>query len=122
MILGQKMREDYNVKKIMMLGLGLMLAGCTTMQKGTSDDLFTDKGLPNERYLVGGGFEIDFDAPCAGTAYLIDVSIGRYMKTEQLDANEPFSFPEYYVDEMMESEGGAGTHDYRLYFISSDNG
>lgn len=105
------------MKTIMMLGLGAMLAGCTTMQKDSISGVFTTQGLPDERYLVGGGFEIDFDAPCAGTAYLVDVSVGRYMKTEQLEENDSFSFPEYYVDEMIESEGGTGAHDYRLYFI-----
>ncbi|MBN2684514.1 MAG: hypothetical protein JXR40_04500 [Pontiellaceae bacterium] len=107
--------------KIMVLGLGLVLAGCTTMQLGDRSDLFTDKGLPNERYMVGGGFEIDFDAPCDGTAYLVDVSVGRYIKTEYLDFEESFYFPDYVVEQLLEDGEVAKVIDLRLYFIPAEN-
>ncbi len=99
------------------VGLMVVAAGCTTLD-GTQNEPFTRTGLPKAQYLVGGGFEIDFAAPSNGVAHLIDVSSGRYVKTEYLDEDEDFEMP--YVVEVWVDTDQSTAVDLRLYFIPDE--
>jgi hypothetical protein len=49
-------------------------------------------GLPGEEYLVGGGMMIDWEAPAAGTAYLVEKVSGKIIETRSLNAGDSYSF------------------------------
>lgn len=102
-------------KCLAILGIGLMLiiAGCTTVtESGGNGDRFSTDGLPHEQYLVGGGLEIQYCAPCDGTAILIDYSLKRYIATGHLSQGEVFEW-DYDTNPIVL----ATPINLRLYFI-----
>jgi hypothetical protein len=66
--------------------LAFVFAGCSTPRYLEAD------GLPGEQYLVGGGLMIDWKAPTAGTAYLVEKTTGKVIETRSLDAGDSYSF------------------------------
>lgn len=52
----------------------------------------TPKGLPSGAQLVGGGLQIDYEAPTDGTAILVEKVTGRMVATESLSSGSSFSF------------------------------
>lgn len=57
------------------VAVGLVLAGCTT------------SNLPRGARLVGGGLDIRYTAPAAGTVILIERTSGRIVATRSLEGN-----------------------------------
>jgi len=74
----------------------LMIAGCsTTAFSGRT-------GVPQGAKAVGGGFAIDWEAPTAGTAYLVEETSGKIIETESLDEDETFEFDaDLSIDEVV---------------------
>ncbi|MBN1362569.1 MAG: hypothetical protein JW993_18370 [Sedimentisphaerales bacterium] len=68
------------------LVLALLLGGCSTPPPLQAD------GLPDDQYLVGGGLMIDWRAPTAGTAYLVEKTTGKIIETRSMEAGDNFSF------------------------------
>jgi hypothetical protein len=66
--------------------LAFVFAGCRTPRPLQAD------GLPGEQYLVGGGLTIDWKAPTAGTAYLVEKTTGKIVETRSLDAGDSYKF------------------------------
>jgi hypothetical protein len=60
---------------IAMVAVSLTLAGCTTSQ------------LPRGARLVGGGLDIRYSSPTAGTVILIERTSGRIVATKSLEGN-----------------------------------
>jgi len=58
-----------------MIAVGLALAGCTTSH------------LPKRARLVGGGLDIRYSPPAAGTVILIERTSGRMVATKSLEGN-----------------------------------
>jgi len=69
-----------------MLFVLLLLAGCRTSPPLQAD------GLPGEQYLVGGGMMIDWEAPAAGTAYLVEKTSGKIVETRSLAQGDSYTF------------------------------
>ncbi len=67
--------RNFNGIVIALVVLGtLILSGCSSFcetKKVKLDSDFDSQGLPNPKYLVGGGYEIDWVASVDGTAYLV---------------------------------------------------
>lgn len=61
-------------------------AGCRTNPPLQAD------GLPGEQYLVGGGMMIDWEAPAAGTAYLVEKTSGKIIETRSLAQGDSYTF------------------------------
>lgn len=76
-------------------GLLTVGAGCSTLGSSHRAD------LPANVKVVGGGFEIIWQAPQGGTAYVVEKTSGKILKTETLSEDEWF---EYEVDQ---EDGGA---------------
>lgn len=68
--------------------IALCASGCA-MQPQTP--LGAD-GVPHERYLVGGGIQIEFIAPEPGTAYVVEQTHQKLLVTKSLRAGEAYSF------------------------------
>ena len=64
----------------------LPLIGCRTSPPLQAD------GLPGEQYLVGGGMMIDWEAPEAGTAYLVEKTSGKIVETRSLAQGDSYTF------------------------------
>lgn len=64
----------------------LASAGCRTSPPLQAD------GLPGEQYLVGGGMMIDWEAPTAGTAYLVEKASGKIIETRSLGQGDSYTF------------------------------
>lgn len=67
------------------MGLLMTLAGCGTMRLQGSD-------LPRGAKVVGGGFLIDWQAPTAGTVYLVEKTTGKIVETKSLDEDDSYDF------------------------------
>jgi len=76
----------------------MFLAGCSSMTYD-KDANFDSDGLPNHKYLVGGGLDIEWKAPTAGTAYLVEESTKKIIKTDYLDPEEEIEFSPGKIDE-----------------------
>ena len=64
--------------------LVLSVAGCATAPQEEASN------LPEERYIVGGGFLIEYATPVAGTAILANQTTEQLLMTRSLDAGEKF--------------------------------
>ncbi len=71
---------------VVLVAFGLALAGCSTPRQLQAD------GLPDEQYLVGGGVMIDWKAPAAGVAYLVEKTTGKIIETRSMEAEDNFGF------------------------------
>ncbi len=89
---------DKNQIAIPAIGLGilsLLMSGCQTMSGP-----LTAEGIPEQRYLVGGGLNVYYVAPEPGTLYVVEENLKQIWVTRVMDtgnryqhsrANSPFS-------------------------------
>jgi hypothetical protein len=66
--------------------LAFMVGGCS----GLEGSAFRSDGIPQDKYLVGGGWQIDFTAPSNGTAYLVEMNYRKLLETKSLDEGESY--------------------------------
>jgi hypothetical protein len=76
------------VLKLVVLGASI-LSGCSSYC-GDKDNNFDSKGLPNQKYRVGGGYDIHWIAPTDGTVYLVVETILSTHYPKQLIATRAF--------------------------------
>lgn len=69
------------------ISAGLLVSGCAT----TGGGAFRSDGVPAKEYYVGGGYQVYYSAPVAGTAYLVEESSGKLLVTESLRSGEMFT-------------------------------
>jgi hypothetical protein len=48
--------------------------------------------LPPDKYVVGGGTMIDWQAPSDGTAYLVEKESGKIVETRSMKKDDTYSF------------------------------
>jgi len=77
------MNRSVGIAAILAAGL---LAGCASKER------LHVAGLPGEQYLVGGGLNISWKAPEAGTVYLVEKRTGKLIGTRSLEEGDVFSF------------------------------
>ena len=96
-----------------LIGLAIGLLGCG------ANEQFRSNGLPAKKYLVGGGFQVEWTAPSNGTAHLVEETTSKIIQCQYLEqgksfelsmALEPVEFKEYFGIEMAEAK-------LSLYFI-----
>jgi hypothetical protein len=68
------------------LAASLFLAGCATRTAMTSN------GLPPDKFLIGGGFKIDWTAPTDGTFIVAEQNTGKILVTESATEDEDVQF------------------------------
>jgi hypothetical protein len=69
-----------NIKLLGTIAFAIGLAGCAT------------SNLPRGARLVGGGLQVEYTAPRAGTAILIERTSGRIVASESLGEGDSFDF------------------------------
>ena len=67
--------------------MALSLAGCAS-----SNPDFNHLSVPKKNFLVGGGFNIQYTAPCNGVAYWVEESTHKILETQSLKTNEKCEF------------------------------
>jgi len=119
------MNQDSSFRKIRpVIGIffvltAMTLTGCASFTSNMGGD-FNSKGLPNQKYYVGGGLEIKWRSLQAGTAYLVEEKTGKLVMTKSIGVGEEFEFSpgsaepaeaeKYFGIEMSELK-------FSLYFI-----
>jgi len=98
------------------LSMMLSLAGCSALSSSASET-FTKKGLPHQKYLIGGGFEVYYMPHIPGTAYWVDETTKRILVTETVEAEEHIEFE--HDAEVFEESYGIPVKEAKLslYFI-----
>ena len=106
--------------RVAFVGIMFVIAGCDTPRRVLVD------GLPGDQYFVGGGMMIDWKAPSAGTAYLVEKTAGKIIETRSMEAGDNFGFSIGAGAQRTEFEKRVGTEfsdmDLRLYFVPADAG
>lgn len=94
------MNARFRITAVTCLFLMLSLAGCSTWFAYPGSQ-FKNDGIPLNRYLVGGGFEITYIAPVNGTVYYVEESSCRIIETRPLKAGEEAEFEGWDVNEYL---------------------
>ncbi len=107
--------------RVLVLLTTMSLIGCASFDPVGSGD-FNSKGLPNQKYLVGGGLDIEWIAKQTGTAYLVEEKTGKIIMTKSLDEDDEFEFefsPDSIEPEDVNAIFGAEMSEllFSLYFI-----
>jgi hypothetical protein len=76
-------------------GLVMIAAGCRTMGPLQGTD------LPRDVRIVGGGFVINWDAPVAGTVYLVERTSGKTIETRSVEEGDTYDFEMSLDDESV---------------------
>ena len=99
----------------------MTLVGCTSLPSSSGD--FDSKGLPNSKYFVGGGLDIQWRAPQPGTAYLVDEKTARIVITRSLDTDDEYEFdPGSIESDVAKQIFGVNLNElkFSLYFIPTN--
>ena len=101
-------------------GVGLVFlmfaaAGCESSSRSGESGLFGDE------HLVAAGYDINWEAKENGTAYLVEETTNKVLKTESMEAGMRFSFTVAGIDGEAQFEALFGVKfsdaAFRLYFI-----
>jgi hypothetical protein len=91
-------------------GLWGTLAGCSSSCRQWV--------TPSPRYFAGGGWEIDYVAPAAGTAYLVEQNSHALLLTKSLEAGEHLTLDPEPVEALVKrAKCGSGPANPALYFV-----
>jgi hypothetical protein len=104
---------------LLILTVSFVVGGCAT--SGFESPVFSESGIPNQRYMVGGGFEIAYKAPSPGTAYVVETRTANIIKTQSLEEGQRFEFDIGAEPEEIEAILGIPFSEVRLhlYFVPS---
>ena len=93
----------------------LVLAIATACQ--TSKAL-NSSGIPSKKFLIGGGYNIDFTAPTIGIGYVVEEQSRRVIILKSLDKNERFRSEMELNDEEAQHLGiKASMARFTFYFV-----
>ena len=65
----------------------MLLAGCAIRRNAV-----TSQGLPADKYLIGGGFKVEWTAPTDGTFIVGEKTTGKILVTESATEGEGVEF------------------------------
>ncbi len=71
---------------VVVVGLVIIAAGCSSMP------MMRPAELPTGLQVVGGGFNIYWEAPAKGTVYLVEKTSGKAIATESVEEGEAYEF------------------------------
>ena len=111
----------HSIKLVSLVAVALMIiAGC---QSTTIDEHEAGTWLPDEHYIVGGGFEIDYTAPDHGTIILANQTTGQLLVTQSVEAGERYGIEIDPTEDGIEQMLGGDPSEVRimLYFIPGDD-
>jgi hypothetical protein len=110
------------MKKIIYVCVILSLIGLSGCQTNSKMDVING-GLPKQQYLVGGGFTIEYTAPCDGIAYVVEKNSNKIAQTKSLEKGERFMQQAATLDEENSKRlynQSVSELRFQLYFVPSD--
>lgn len=109
------MGANYRILTVACVSVLLCLAGCSAL----SEDPLTKSGIPHSRYLVGGGFSIEYVAPANGTAYWVEETTEKILETKSVNSGDKVEFGGGVDFRLMEQALGIDMKDakFTLYFV-----
>ena len=117
-----KMKSHYIIVAAACVSMLLCLAGCSSLST-SSECPFTKNGIPHSRYLVGGGFSIEYIAPANGTAYWVEETTGKILQTKSLNAGDKAEFSGSDPDSVKQALGiDFKDTKFTLYFVPIEAG
>ena len=78
-------------RSAVLAGIVILAAGCRTLSPGRDElrtDVFDHDGIPDSRFLVGGGYFIIYRADVQGELFLVDETSERLLATVSLQPGE----------------------------------
>jgi hypothetical protein len=91
----------------------LLIAVATGCQTSKA---YNSNGVPSNKYIIGGGYQIDFTAPCKGVAYAVEAKSQKVLQLKSLDKGERFNFEVDAQNEDFEKTLGIKRSDARFAF------
>lgn len=67
---------------------GAIVIGVVTGCQSLSSHSVWNERMPAQRFLVGGGTEIEWSAPVSGTFYLVEAETRRFLYTKSMAADD----------------------------------
>ena len=80
-----------SVGLVMLAVAGILMGGCQNFSLGRDkarDDVFDHDGMPDSKFLVGGGYVIIYRADVEGELFLVDKASERLLATVSLQPGE----------------------------------
>jgi hypothetical protein len=99
------------------VGVAAMLAAVIALAGCQSHELRRSGNLPGDLQLIGGGLNVTWKAPVAGTVYLIEKKTGKLIETHSLGQGESYSFKVESVVQAQELQDMLGVHFSKLEFL-----
>jgi hypothetical protein len=81
---GRPMRKV--ILSMLMAGIAAGACGCSAFETSA----FRSNGIPQQMYLVGGGWDIEYKAYAPGIVYLVEVHSGKLIETKSLDEGDTY--------------------------------
>ena len=112
------MKSNYSIVSVACVSMLLCVAGCSTLST-SSEGPFTKSGVPHSRYLVGGGFSIEYIAPANGTAYWVEETTERILQTQSMNSGDKAQFGGGMDADSVKQALGIDVKDakFTLYFV-----
>lgn len=80
-----------NFSLVILAMMGILVTGCQSLSLGRykmRDDVFDHDGMPDDKFLVGGGYFIIYRADVEGELFLVDEASERLLATVSLQPGE----------------------------------
>ncbi len=99
--------------------LVVLVCGCNSPKPILGAGVFDSRGIPQKKYLVGGGLEVDYEVPVDGTVYWVEEHSGRILISESLEEGDSFqqSLPLELELIKLFGEDNAANQKMSLYFV-----
>jgi hypothetical protein len=112
------MKSNHSIVTVVSASMLLSLAGCFSLST-SSEGPFTKSGIPHSRYLVGGGFSIEYIAPANGTAYWVEETTEKLLQTKSLNSGDKADFGDGMDPDSVKQALGIDVKDakFTLYFV-----
>ena len=109
------MKSNYIIVIAACVCVLLVLAGCSGL---STEGPLTKNGIPHSRYLVGGGFSIEYVAPANGTVYWVEETTQKILQTKSVNSGDKAEFSGLDPDSVKQALGiDFKDTKFTLYFV-----
>ncbi|HIA27166.1 MAG TPA: hypothetical protein EYN79_03465 [Planctomycetes bacterium] len=77
--------KNFHILLLCTVALVTICSGCAHFNAD-----FNSAGIPQQKYLVGGGWNIEYVAPMAGVCYWVEKTTSKIIKMRSLEKGEKF--------------------------------
>jgi len=97
----------------------IWLGGCSSVSR----PIIMGSGIPEDKYLVGGGWEINYTAPADGTVCLVERSSYKLLETTTVEEGDTYEKSiDPHADELEALGISPKTAKFQLFFVPAPKG